>query len=85
MEDALAFFEAQAAVGLPENATFRVYTPRNSPNVLVFEEVWASVQEKEEYWADLNAASESAAMWDRWYEIVERNTGTELWDLREWR
>jgi quinol monooxygenase YgiN len=85
MEKALAFFETQAQEGLPENATFRVYTPRNSPNALVFEETWESAEEHEQYWADLNAAPESAAMWDKWYEIVERSSGTELWNLREWR
>jgi hypothetical protein len=84
MGKALEFFEAQAEEGLPENATLRVYTPMLSPNVLVFEEVWESQEEHEEFWAELNAAPESAAMWDKWYELVERSTGTELWNVRQW-
>jgi hypothetical protein len=85
MQQALEFFEAQAEEGLPENASFRVYTPSFSPNVLIFEEAWESQEEHEEWWAALNAAPESTTMWDNWYEIVERSTGTELWNLREWR
>jgi hypothetical protein len=53
--------------------------------VLVFEEAWESREEHEEWWAVLNAAPESTTMWDNFYEIVERSTGTELWNLREWR
>jgi quinol monooxygenase YgiN len=85
MEKAIEFFETEAQKGLPKNGTFRVYTPHHSPNVLVFEEAWETEQEHDKYWVDLNAAPETAAMWDRLFTIVENSTGTELWDLREWR
>ena len=85
MEQAVEFLETQAQGGLPEDTTFRMYTPQYSPNVLVFEETWESMEEHDKYWANLNAAPESEAMWDKWYEIVKRNTGTEVWNLREWR
>jgi hypothetical protein len=85
MRKALEFFETQAGKGLPDAGTFQVYTPRYSPNVLVYEETWETEEEHDQYWADLRAAPETPAMWDEFYSIVERSTGTELWNVREWR
>ena len=85
MSDALAYFEKYAQEGLPGNGTFRVYTPRYSPNVLVYEETWESEEAHAKYWEDLNASPGAAAMWDGWFEIAEKSTGTEVWNVREWR
>jgi hypothetical protein len=65
----------------------RIYTPHISPNALVFETTFETTQAQEEYWAvEYDGDSqESRTFWEKWYEVVERDAGTEIWTLTEWQ
>ena len=63
----------------------RIYTPRISPNLLVFEMTSASVQEHDKWWAAYNATPEAAVAFKKWDELVERRVGDEVWDVTEFR
>ena len=63
----------------------RVYTPRFSPNQLVFEMTSESIEAHEQWWAEFNASPEAAAIWEAWDELVKRSIGTEVWEVTEFR
>ena len=88
MEEALELLNAESqSVGhlISGNAAIRVYTPDISPNVLVFEDVFGSVEDHERFWAAYNKTPQAATFWPKWAELVERSIGTERWHLEEWR
>jgi hypothetical protein len=63
----------------------RIYTPRFSPNLLVFEMTSESIEEHDKWWDEFNAASEAAAIWEQWNALVKQNIGTEVWNVTEFR
>jgi hypothetical protein len=70
----------------PENVAARVYAPDLGPNVLVFETVYESAEQHDRFWAEYDRTTpEAAAFWEKWYEVTERNAGTDRWSLFEWR
>jgi hypothetical protein len=83
MEKALELFKA-SQVELADHVV-RIYTPRFSPNLLVFEMTSESIQEHEQWWAEYSATPEAAAAFEKWYELVERQIGQEAWDVTEFR
>lgn len=88
MEEALELLNLEAAQVkhvFPKNAVFRAYTPDLSPNVLVFEDAFASTEDHDRYWAAYNGTPQAAAFWPKWGELMERRIGTERWHLAEWR
>ena len=88
MGKALKFHEGRMEkiieLGISGFVEGRVYTPGLSPNVLVFEGIWKSAEDYGKFWAE--RASEFAAIrdWDEWFELVENNAGTELWNVHKW-
>jgi len=88
MEAALELLNAESTQAkhlIPKNAVLRAYTPELSPNVLVFEDAFDSVEDHERFWAAYNKTPQAAAFWPKWAELVERSVGTERWHLAEWR
>jgi hypothetical protein len=88
MEEALDLLNAeseQAKHLIPENAVLRAYTPDLSPNVLVFENAFDSLEDHARFWTAYNATPQAAVFWPKWHELVERAVGTERWHLAEWR
>jgi hypothetical protein len=64
----------------------RVYTPDIAPNVLVFEMVSESAEAHDQFWAAYDRDSpQGTAFWKKWGEVSERSTGTDRWNLAEWR
>ena len=63
----------------------RVYTPNISPNALVFEMVWENKEAHDTFWPAYWGSPEGQAFYAQWDEVVERSTGTELWNVKEWR
>jgi hypothetical protein len=86
MKKALEFndglIENLSKVEVPGLVSISVYTPRYSPNVLVFEAVWESAEEQNKFWTRPDVDE----IWDRdkWFELVENHTGTELWNVTRW-
>ena len=85
MQKALELVKAEISRGKPENSDVRVYTPGISPNLLVVEETWESVEEHDKFWAEYRSTPEFAAFWEEWNELIERWVGTEIWNLTEWK
>jgi hypothetical protein len=67
------------------NHVFRVYTPRYSPNLLVFEMTSESIEEHDKWWAEFNTRPQAAAVYEKWNELIERRVGEEVWDVAELR
>jgi hypothetical protein len=67
------------------NHVVRVYTPRFSPNLLVFEMTSESIEEHEKWWTEFNATPEATASYEKWDELVERAVSTEVWNVAEFR
>jgi len=63
----------------------RIYTPRYSPNLLVFEMTSESIQEHEKWWAAYSATPGAAAAFQKWGALVERRVGEEIWEVTEFR
>lgn len=77
---------SQKRIGDPARNA-RIYTPYISPQALVFETTFESVQAHDEFWAVKydGASQESQTFWEKWYEVTERHAGTEVWALTEWQ
>jgi hypothetical protein len=63
----------------------RIYTPKFSPELLVFEFTSENVQEHEAWWAAYSASPAAAAFYPKWSELVERRMGEEIWEVTELR
>ena len=67
------------------NHAVRVYTPRYSPDLLVFEMTSESIEAHEQWWAEFNARPEAAATYAKWDELIKRRIGNEVWEVAEFR
>jgi hypothetical protein len=76
--------EQVIALGIPGFVEARVYTPKFSPNVLVFEGVWESTEAYDKFWAESGSDFTKIWDWDAWHELVENDAGTELWNVHKW-
>ena len=86
MSKALELLSAEIErVGTRADRVTRVYTPNFSPNVLVFDDNWENQEAHDKFWELYWKSSESKAFFTQWNEFVERSTGTELWNVKEWR
>ena len=91
MEEALELLRAESDWGfeqfasLPESTAVRVYTPDLSPNVLIYENAFDSVEDHDQFWAEYNGTPQAAAFWPKWAELMERRVSDERWHLAEWR
>ena len=65
--------------------TVRIYTPKYSPNLLVFEMTSESTIEHDQWWAEYNARPQAAAIYEKWNELIERRVGEEVWNVAEFR
>jgi hypothetical protein len=63
----------------------RIYTPRYSPDLLVFEMTSESIEEHEQWWAEFNARPQADAIYGKWNELIERRVGNEVWNVTEFR
>jgi len=63
----------------------RIYTPRFSPNLLVFEMTSESIEEHEQWWAEYSATPEAPAGFEKWDALMERRVGDEVWNVTEFR
>ena len=72
------------ALGISGFVEGRVYTPKLSPNVLIFEAVWESAEDHDKFWAE--PRSDFSEIWnmDEWFELVEKVANNELWNVRVW-
>ena len=63
----------------------RIYTPAYGPqhNVIVWEDFWESVAEREAYWGKYMEKPEFSAWWDRFNEFLEPGGSTEVWSVTE--
>ena len=63
----------------------RIYTPAYGPprNVLVWEDFWESIAEREAYWGKYFEKPEFLAWWDRFNELLEPGGSTEVWNVTE--
>jgi hypothetical protein len=88
MGKALEFHEERVerimALGISGFVEARVYTPKFSPNVLVFEGVWESAEANDKFWAESSSDFSKIWDWDAWFELVENNAGTEVWNMSKW-
>ena len=75
--------EGIKALGISGFVEARVYMPKFSPNVLVFEAVWESAEAYEKFWAE--PGPEFSKIWDvgAWFELVESTAGTEVWNVHK--
>ena len=62
----------------------RVYAAHYSPNELVYEELWASIEEHDAFWEGHRVALEEVGFWDAWGELTERATSTYVWKVERW-
>jgi hypothetical protein len=93
MQEALTLLKEEAervgageARNAPGVGVGRIYTPSISPNALIFETTFENTAAHEAFWAMYDGDSpEAKAFWTSWYDVVERNAGTEIWTLTEWR
>ncbi len=63
----------------------RIYTPRFSPNHLVFEMTSESIEAHEKWWDEFNASPAADAIYAKWDELVKMSIGTEVWNVAEFR
>jgi quinol monooxygenase YgiN len=67
-------------------AAVRVYSSHYGPtDTLVFEEVWSSIEAHDQWWDAYIQSAQGKAAFAAAYQVVERSTSTELWDVAEWR
>ena len=52
---------------------------------LVFEIVWKNKEANDAFWPAYWESPEGQAFSAQWNEVVKRTTGTELWNVKEWR
>ena len=52
-------------------------------DILIFEEVYESVAEREAYWGKYMEKPEFSAWWDRFNEFLEPGGSTEVWSVTE--
>lgn len=87
MEDALQLCRDTAEKVDLKAVESRVYTAYHSPNELVYEELWASIEEHDAFWEGQEghrAALEKVGFWDAWGELMERATSTYVWKVERW-
>ena len=85
MQKALDLLKAEAERQTADWVAVRAYTPNISPNALVFEIVWEHKEANDEFWPTYWQSPEGQAFSAQWDEVVEKTTGTELWNMVEWR
>jgi hypothetical protein len=89
MQEALEDISAEIERSRPLGIAARVYTPSISPNVLFFDTVYEDEAAHRAFWDAYNADSRNSpkgkAFWAKWGEATERSTGTERWNVVEWR
>jgi len=81
----VAWIKREKARATVKAAVNRIYIPDLSPNLLVYEESWETVADRDAMWEELNQRPETAANFARWDELVERQLGTERWIVTEIR
>jgi hypothetical protein len=92
LDEALAALAAvneknMSEAGLPPTfVAARAYSPSPGPtNMLVFEEVWSTVEAHNQWWDGYRQTPGHDAFFATWDQIVERSTSSDVWEVAEWR
>ncbi|MBN1248880.1 MAG: hypothetical protein JXC32_14560, partial [Anaerolineae bacterium] len=60
---------------------WRVYTPHYSPDQLVFENTWETVEDNVAFWGAYHASEAGRAFYQAWDQLVERRVSNYVWKV----